>query len=327
MAAAQGALAGKRPSADQATAWLRPADHAELSALLAAASLVRQVTYGDRVELCAIVNARSGRCSENCAFCAQSAHHAAAIESFALLAPDAILVQGRAAAASGIHRFSIVTSGKGFTGEQELDQVCRAVELLRRETELLPCVSLGLLTPVQARRLSSAGAERYHHNIEAGPHFFPEICTTHTFDDRVETIHIARDAGLELCVGGIIGLGETLAQRLDLAVAIADLQPDSVPLNFLNPIAGTPLAAQPRLSVTDALAATAVFKLHLPMAVLRTCGGREQVFGRLAGLMYLAGASATMTGNYLTTEGGCATVDTADVETLGLELGLIPVTR
>ncbi len=304
---------------DQAARLLEPGSLAELGELMAQAGRARQSAHGQTVELCAIVNARSGRCSEDCAFCAQSAHHHTQAEVYPLLQADEIVARSRAAAAAGATRFGIVTSGRGCPQGPELDEICRAVEAIRREGHVSPCGSLGLLRPDQARRLADAGLTRYHHNLEAGPSHFPRICASHRFEDRVETVRLAQAAGLEVCVGGIVGLGETPRQRAELALATAQLDPESVPLNFLNPIPGTRLGQLPQLTPVQALAAVAVFRLMLPTkARLRTCGGRQQVLGPLAPLMYLAGADATMIGNYLTTEGRQPADDLADLAALGL---------
>ncbi len=318
--AADQALAGKPLSLEQAAAWLQPRDLAELGALMAAAGRVRHQALGEAVEFCAIVNARSGRCSEDCAFCAQSAHHQGGAQVYPLLSVEEMVERGKRAAADGVRRFSIVTSGRACPSGRELDDICRAVERLRKEAGVLPCASLGLLSGEQARRLAGAGLCRYHHNLEAGPTHFARICTTHAFEDRVETVRLAQEAGLEVCVGGIVGLGESPWERAELAQAVAELDPESVPLNFLNPIPGTPLGHLAKLTPLEALAAVAVFRLFAPRAHLRCCGGRAQVLGRLAPLMYLAGASATMTGDYLTTEGCTPAEDAAEVAALGLNL-------
>lgn len=303
---------------DQAARLLEPASLAELGELMARAGRARQAAQGQTVELCAIVNARSGRCSEDCAFCAQSAHHQTQAEVYPLLSAEEIVARSRAATAAGATRFGIVTSGRGCPEGPALDEICRAVEAIRQEGRISPCGSLGLLRADQARRLASAGLTRYHHNLEAGPSHFPRICTSHGFEDRVETVRLAQAAGLEVCVGGIVGLGESPRERAELALATAQLEPESVPLNFLNPIPGTRLGHLPRLTPLQALAAVAVFRLMLPQAQIRTCGGRQQVLGPLAPLMYLAGADATMIGNYLTTEGRQPADDLADLAALGL---------
>jgi biotin synthase len=198
------ALAGAMPSLEQAAAWLEPADLAGLSQLMASACRVRQASLGDEVEFCAIINARSGSCSEDCAFCSQSAHHSGGARVYSLLPVDEIVARGKRAAADGVRRFSIVTSGRDCPQGSDLDRICRAIERLRQEAGVLPCASLGILKPEQARRLADAGLKRYHHNLEAGPTHFARICTTHAFEDRVATNLRAREAGMEICVGGIV---------------------------------------------------------------------------------------------------------------------------
>ncbi|MGD9123439.1 MAG: biotin synthase BioB [Desulfarculaceae bacterium] len=309
-----------RPTLDQAAAWLEPDSLAALGELMAVAGRLREQNLGNEIEFCAIVNARSGRCSEDCAFCAQSIHHQAEAEVYPLLDSGQIVARAEAAAAHGVLRFGIVTSGRSCPEGAELDAICRAAEKLRRQEIILPCASLGLLKPGQARRLASAGFTRYHHNLEAGPEYFPRICSTHGFQARVDTVLMAKEAGLEVCVGGIVGMGEDPRQRAELALAVSELKPQSVPLNFLNPIPGTPLEGLTPLTPLQALAAVAVFRLYNPQAHLRTCGGRHQVLGPLSPLMYAAGASATMTGNYLTTEGQDPYQDAAEAAALGLKL-------
>jgi biotin synthase len=311
---------GKPPKLDQAAKWLQPGSWADLMDLMAAANRVRQAALGDGVEFCSIVNAKSGHCSEDCAFCAQSRHHSARAQAYPLMAPGQIVSLGMEAARAGVRRFSIVTSGRSAPKGAELAAICRAGSRLREEAGVLPCCSLGLLDRDQARQLKSAGFVRYHHNLEAGPGYFAKICSTHAYEDRIRTIEAAKEAGLEVCAGGIVGMGESPLERAGLARAISGLGVDSLPLNFLSPIPGTPLAALSPISCLEALAAVAVFRLFNPGAHIRTCGGRHQILGSLSPLMYLAGASATMTGNYLTTSGPTPQSDRAEVLALGLKL-------
>ncbi len=325
--ALQTVMAGSRPEAAQAAAWLQPRDLNELGPLLAAANRLRGAHEGPTVEFCAIVNARSGLCSENCSFCAQSAHYQGQAEVYPLMSAEEMVRRGRAAAQAGAQRFGIVTSGRDCPKGEALDEICRAVEVLTKEKVIAPCASLGLLDPPRAQRLANAGLVRYHHNLEAGPSFFPSICSTHSFQARVDTVRAAQEAGLEVCVGGIVGLGETPAQRVELAQAVAELSPQSVPLNFLTPIPGTPMAGRSPLRPLEALAAVAVFKLFNPQAVVRTCGGRQQTLGNLAPLMYLAGAGGTMIGNYLTTEGRQPAEDFNDIAALGLRPAAKPMSE
>lgn len=311
---------GQAIDPDLAANWLEPKSLDSLGPLFASATRLRQENQGGQVEFCAIVNARSGRCSEDCAFCAQSSHYQADCETYPLLSAEAIVARGKAAAKDGAVRFGIVTSGKSCPRGEALDEICKAAQILSQENIISPCASLGLLEPGQAQKLAQAGFRRYHHNLEAGPDYFSRICTTHGYQDRVDTVKCAREAGLEVCVGGIVGMGETPWQRAELALAISKLEPESIPLNFLNPIPGTPLGGVTPLTPLQALAAVAVFRLYNPKAHLRTCGGRHQILGNLAPMMYLAGASATMTGNYLTTSGQNPEQDKQDLAALELEL-------
>ncbi len=313
-------LSGALPSPHELARWLEVADLTQIVALMKVAIEVRNKTQGNKAELCAIVNARSGRCTEDCAFCAQSIHHQTSIQKYPLLSSEEIIQRAERAASDGVRRFSIVTSGRNCPSGKKLDEICKAIEGMRAKAGVLPCASLGLLNEQQARRLKQAGLVRYHHNIEAGPDFFPRICSTHSFEERMRTIDTARDAGLEVCVGGIVGMGEDLHQRAGLAVALARIAPDSVALNFLNPIEGTPLQNQQFLSVLEALASVAVFRLAVPGAQLRCCGGRTQVLGELSAMMYLAGANAVMTGDYLTTHGASPEEDAAEIRALRLDL-------
>jgi len=297
---------------------LSPSKLTDLTGLFHLATMKRHSLFGDGIEFCAIVNARSGRCSEDCAYCAQSARYPTHVKAYPMMEAETIVSLARKAADDGAVRFGIVTSGRGCPTGTELDTICRAVERMRRENIINPCASLGLLTDRQARRLVDAGLIRYHHNLEASESFFPSICTTHTFEERMQTVLTARQAGLEVCVGGIVGMGESPRERLELAETLARLSPESVPLNFLTPIPGTPLANKRPITALEALGAVGVFSLLIPGARLRTCGGRHQVLGRLSPFMYLAGASATMIGNYLTTSGPSPAEELEDISSLGL---------
>ena len=211
-----------------------------------------------------------------------------------------------------------MTSGRSLLNRRELDTVCRVISTLKQRKKLSPCASLGLLTPDHAQALQEAGLVRYHHNLETGPGFYPAICSTHTFADRVNTLKTARRYGFSLCSGGIFGLGETLKDRIDLAWVLKKLRVDSVPLNFLNPIPGTPLQDQPPLPPLEILKSIALYRFILPEADLRSCGGREKALRTLQPLMYLAGCNGTMIGNYLTTEGRSPEVDIQEIFDLGL---------
>lgn len=299
--------------------WFSPEGLSDLTGLFHLALMKKRHRFGDTIELCAILNARSGRCSEDCAFCAQSSRHKTRAPAYPLLTKDEMVDASRKAFEAGAVRFSIVTSGRDCPKGTDLDEICRAIEAIRREGNVAPCASLGMLTPQEARRLASAGLVRYHHNLEAAEDFFPCICSTHTYSERVETLLIAREAGLEICSGGILGMGETNDQRLRLAEALADLSPQSVPINFLHPAEGTRLEGLPPLGLLEALAAVAIFTLLIPNARIRVAGGRIRVMGGLSSLIYLAGAAGLMIGDYLTTKGREPSKDLEELEGLGLK--------
>jgi biotin synthase len=289
----------------------------ELPSLVALAHRVRLEYMGAAVELESLINAKSGACPEDCAFCSQSVRFATDVDVYAFLDLDEVLAAAHATRAAGATQFCIVVAVRG-PEERLLRKVIDAVHAVHDETGLEVACSLGLLTDEQAARLASAGVRRYNHNLEASRAVFPSICTTHTYDDRVATARRAIDAGMELCCGGILGMGETLAQRIDFAFELAALDPCEVPINLLDPRPGTPLGDASVLSPREALQAIALFRLILPGAWLRLAGGRERVLGELQALGLLAGANALIVGNYLTTNGRPASDDLALLEALGM---------
>ena len=272
---------------------------APLAELLGEASALRQKTFQNEVELCSIVNIKSGCCPMDCAFCAQSVHHkTAAVQP--LPETPALHDATQNAWAAGVHRVGWVASGCS-PAPDELARVASAATSLPKRGGL--CASLGQLPAPALAELRVAGFTRCHHNLETSERFYPSICTTQRWRDRVATLERARAAGLEICSGGIFGLGETWADRVSLAQTLARLRADSVPLNFLTPIPGTPLASRPPLSADEALRIIVLFRLLLPQTSLRVCGGRPAVFGARQGEIFAAGANALMTGDYLTTPG------------------------
>lgn len=289
----------------------------ELPDLVALAHKVRLAYCGPEVELESLINAKSGACPEDCAFCSQSARFATDVDVYAFLDIDEVLDAARATKAVGATQFCIVVAVRG-PEERLLRKVIDAVDAVHAETGLEVACSLGLLTPEQAERLAAAGVKRYNHNLEACRELFPTICTTHSYDDRLDTAHLAMDAGMELCCGGILGMGETLEQRIDFAFELAALNPCEVPINFLDPRPGTPLEDQDLLSPREALQAIALFRLVLPGAWLRLAGGREKVLGELQAMGMLAGANALIVGNYLTTTGRSPEDDHALLDALGM---------
>jgi biotin synthase len=288
----------------------------ELPDLIALAHRVRLEYCGDAVELESLINAKSGACPEDCAFCSQSARYSTDVDVYPFLDLDEVLAAAKATREAGATQFCIVVAVRG-PNQRLLTKVIEAVQTVHDETGLEVACSLGLLTAEQAQRLADADVRRYNHNLEAPREVFPSICTTHTYDDRVETARLAIDAGMELCSGGILGMGETLEQRVDFAFELAELAPCEVPINFLMP-SGTPLGEERRISPREALQAIALFRLVLPDAWLRLAGGRELVLGELQAMGLLAGANALIVGNYLTTGGRPAEEDHALLDALGM---------
>ncbi|HAC62950.1 MAG TPA: biotin synthase BioB [Cyanothece sp. UBA12306] len=298
--------------------------------LCEAADRVRQACCGNVVDLCSIINVKSGNCSENCSFCSQSAHHQGEDSPiYGLKSSAEILAQAKAAAAAGAKRFCLVSQGRGpkYQGakSQEFEQILATVRQITAETSIKPCCALGEVTPEQAQALKEAGVTRYNHNLEASEDFYPEIVTSHSWRDRVETIKNLKAAGIQACSGGIMGMGETWEDRVDLALALRELAVESVPINLLNPRKGTPLGENPRLDPFDALKAIAIFRLILPQQILRYAGGREAIMGDYQSLGLKAGINAMLIGHYLTTLGQPPEQDLALVESLGLQGGEAPI--
>lgn len=287
---------------------------------LVEAGRVRERHFGRKVSFCVIINAKSGLCSEDCAYCSQSVRSRAHISTYPLLAAERMIEAAQAAADAGAARFSLVTSGRGHLSSREKDVLLKTVAAIRESVPIKICASLGIVERSYLAELRAAGLYRFHHNLETAESFFPEICTTHTFAERVETIQAAQDVGLTVCVGGILGLGESVAQRWELAQTIHSLNPDSIPLNFLHPLPGTPLAHRPLLSPLEALKSIVAFRLTFPHKTIIICGGRQPTLRSLVPLTFAAGADALMTGDYLTTKGRLPEDDRRMLEDLGLEL-------
>ena len=288
--------------------------------ILQKTSTVRESHFGRRVRLCVIINAKSGLCSEDCAFCSQSVKAHTGVSTYPLL-PQAKLVEAaQAAAEAGAGRFSLVTSGRGIAAARDKEAILAAVAAIREAVDIKVCASLGIVDRQFLNELKVAGVDRFHHNLEAAASFFPEICTTHTFAERVATVEAAKAAGMSVCVGGILGLGENLAQRWELAQAIKELDPDAIPLNFLHPLPGTRLSHRQQLSPLEALKIIAAFRLTFPYKTIIICGGRQPTLRSLAPLIFAAGANGLMTGDYLTTKGRLPEDDRLMLEDMGLEV-------
>lgn len=289
-----------------------------LEPLCRKADELRRHFCGDGFDLCSIVNAKSGRCSENCRFCAQSAWYPTRIAVYPLRDTEELVAEAKRQEAQGMLRYAIVTAGKRVTGE-ELDQICRAAERILQETNLSVCASVGLLGEAEYRQLKQAGVDRVHNNLETSRQHFPNICTTHTFGDKCAAIRAAQAAGLSVCSGGILGMGETAEDRIDLAFTLDELGVDSVPVNLLNGIPGTPLAGQPRLAEEELRRTVAVWRFLLPKVTIRLAGGRGLLADKGEGC-FRAGANGAISGDMLTTAGISGRTDRQLVEKLGYEV-------
>ncbi len=291
---------------------------AELYDLFATARRVREKFRGNKVDLCSIVNAKSGACPEDCSFCAQSAYNKTRTNIYPLLNKEDILEAAIYARQHGVKRFCIVTSGK-TPSNKDLDKICDFIYVLRNH-EILPCATLGMLGPEQLKRLKEAGLNRYHHNLETSEAFFSEICTTHTYQDKMRTIRAAKSLDLSLCSGGIFGLGESWEDRIEMAFALKEIGVDSVPINFFTPVIGTPLGDRGMLSPLEALKIIAIYRLILPEREIRVCGGRHVTLRDLNSHIFTAGADGILLGNYLTTQGRDPQDDLQMIQDMGLEI-------
>jgi len=291
-----------------------------LSGLLAVTDRLRRRHSGNRIRLCSIINAKSGFCSEDCSFCAQSSRYSTGVTHYPLLAVERLSVAAVEAASTGAGEFSIVTSGAALRSEKELTVLEQALRSIRQSSaNLQRCASLGRVTPGQLYRLKQAGLECFHHNLETSRRFFPRICTTHTYDDRVKMVRTAKRAGFRVCSGGIFGMGEADRDRVALAMELRELDVDSVPLNFLHPIPGTPLEAAGFLTPEICLRIIATFRLLLPDKDIMICGGREYNLRDMQSMIFWAGANGMMIGNYLTTSGRDIEADLKMLKDIGLE--------
>ncbi|MCD6459924.1 biotin synthase BioB [bacterium] len=285
---------------------------------MSAANRIRSFYKKTIVELCAIINAKSGNCSENCSFCNQSAHHNTDVVQYEMISSDKIVNQFEQLKTQNATSIGIVTSGKGLINPKDIETVCTAFEKLRDCSPVCRCASFGILPKKILLKLKKAGLHKYHHNLETAESFFHNICTTHTYQERADTIKTAKSIGLKVCSGALFGLGESPKQRVELAFALRDLNVDKVPLNFLNPIKGTPAENNKPLSPLEIFKIISLFRFVLPDKDIGVCGGREINLRGLQPLIYIAGANAVMVGNYLTTSGRNTAEDLQDIKDLGL---------
>jgi len=307
-------LDGHRLTEEEALSVLRSADH-ELLDLLAAAYRVRYRWFGNRVHLNLLTNAKSGLCSEDCGYCSQSRVSKAEIPKYDMLSPEEILEGARVAAERQARTYCIVISGRA-PRDRELEAITLLVPQIKQIARLKVCVSVGLLTPQQAARLKASGVDRINHNLNTSERFYPKICSTHTYQDRLETLRMVREAGLEICSGGIVGMGEEDTDVVELALRLAELEVEAVPVNFLIPIPGTPLEGVSRLNPRYCLKVLAMFRLANPKCELRIAAGRELHLGALQPLgLYVA--SSIFIGDYLTTKGQPPEEDYRMIEAMG----------
>lgn len=294
---------------------------ADLELLCTAAAEIRSHFCGNHFELCSIVNGKSGKCSENCKFCAQSTHYQVNINNYPMLGKEELLAEAVKQEDKGILRYAIVTSGRCLTDE-EIDDVCDLYRYIRKGSGISLCASHGLLTFEQFQKLKSAGVTRYHNNLESSRRYFPNICTTHSYEDKITSIKAAQRAGLDVCSGGIIGLGEIMDDRIDMALDLRALQIRSVPINILNPIQGTPFANVSPLSQEELRRIVAIYRFILPDAALRLAGGRGLLADK-GSSAFLSGSNAAISGDMLTTSGISTDTDKAMLKELGYEVDML----
>lgn len=308
-------LAGGEITPDEA---IDLALHADRTELYAAADEIRRKFCNRTLDSCSIINARSGHCPENCKWCAQSAHYNTHIETYDAIPEEEAMTMARLHESQGIKRLSLVTSGRSVQGS-DLDYFCTLYRRMGRETHLQLCASMGLLKREELQKLKEAGVKRYHCNLETASSYFPELCTTHTSEQKKETIRAAQEVGLEICSGGIIGMGETLQQRIELAFELKELGVCSVPMNILSPIPGTPLEHTAPISDEDILVTIAIFRFVLPRAFIRFAGGRARLSRDTQKQALQAGLNGLLMGDMLTTLGSGVNDDKALIAEAGYD--------
>ena len=308
------ALNGGEITRDEAIAL----SSAPLGKLAAAADEIRTKMCGNGFDICTIINGKCGKCSEDCKYCAQSAHyHTDCAESYPLLSTDEILNEAKYNAERGVLRYSIVTSGKRLS-DAEVNHVCESIKAVSEKVGIEVCVSFGLLEESAFRKIKEAGASRVHCNLETSERYFPQICTTHTYQDKIDTLKAAKRAGLSICSGGIIGLGETMADRIDMAIQARELGVKSIPVNLLNPIPGTPYENNPHITAEEAMRCVALFRFLIPDDSIRLAGGRGLLSDKGEGC-FCSGANAAISGDMLTTSGITIETDMKILSNLGYE--------
>src|SRR5438094_1889312 len=298
-------------------------EHTEIEALVERAFRARLDHFGDSTDLCSLVNAKSGGCAEDCGFCSQSRFAEAPTPMHAMMSPEQILEHARAAEAAGAHRFCMVTQGQGLS-KRDFQNVLDGARLVAEHTNLKRCASIGHMSVERARQLKDAGIQRVHHNVETAESYYDEVSTTVRYEGRVRTIEAVKEAGLETCVGGMLNLGESREQRVEMAFQLASIDPTSVPINLLNPRPGTKFGDRDYMDPWEAVKWIAIFRLILPAALFRLCGGRIENLGELQPLAVKAGLNGVMMGNFLTTLGNTPEQDRDMFEELGLNVARQP---
>ena len=291
----------------------------DILALVERAWEARQERFGDSTDLCSLVNAKSGGCAEDCGFCAQSRYAEADTPMHAMMEPDQILEHAKAAEAAGAHRFCMVTQGQGLS-KRDFERIVEGAKLVSKETNLKRCVSIGHISPARAKTLKEAGIQRVHHNVESAKSYYPEVSTTVRYEGRIRTIDAISEAGLESYVGGILNLGESPRQRVEMAFELSEIDPTSVPINLLNPREGTKFGDRDLMDPWEVVKWVAIFRLIIPGALFRLCGGRVENLGDLQPLAVKAGLNGVMMGNFLTTLGSEPADDRKMFSDLGLDV-------
>ncbi len=274
----------------------------------------------DTIEFCSLVNARNGKCSQNCKYCAQSSHYRTDIEDYPLISIEETKKAAEEAKSNGAYRFAVVTSGK-TPAEEDFDKVLDLIKAVNEIDGIRSCASIGILNDEQAKALADAGLKRFHHNINTSESYYPSVCTTHSWQDRLNTCKLVKKYGMELCCGVILGMGETVEQRVEMALELAEIQPDSIPINILMPIEGTPFENYlDKIDEENVLRTLAIFKIANPKSVLRFCGGRMRLSEKNQELALKTCVEGILTGNYLTTTGKTPDEDIKTVQKLGKNL-------
>lgn len=311
-------LSGKGISEEEAKVFLQ-IDDEDFLEILSLANNARNRFKGNEISLCSIINAKSGMCGEDCAFCSQSLYHNTHAPQYPFVGEDAVVERAKEAMRIKAREFSIVISGYG-PNNNELKEIRNSIARLVKETSLEPCASLGILDRSSLKRLKEAGLKNYHHNLETARSFFKNICTTHSYDEDVETIRMAKELGFHVCCGGIFGMGESWEHRIELAFTLKELDVDSIPINFLNPIPGTRLENARYLTPIECLKIISLFRLIMPQKDIFVCGGREVNLRDLQSMIFFAGANGMMIGGYLTTKGRKPDEDLQMIKDLGLKI-------